>query len=138
MKILTVIPLYNKSKTVARAIESVLHQDESSCDILVIDDGSTDTSYAIAEAIKSDRINLHRQENRGVSFTRNLGIKKAMEQGYDYIAFLDADDYWLPNHLNQIKAAISTFPSTDIYACNYKIKVGKLQFQKTKFYMKTK
>lgn len=133
MKILTVIPLYNKSKTVARAIESVLHQDESSCDILIIDDGSTDDSYAVAGSIKNDRITLHRQGNHGVSFSRNLGIKKAVEQDYDYIAFLDADDYWLPNHLNQIKEAISTFPKADIYACNYKIKVGKLQFQKTKF-----
>lgn len=133
MKILTVIPLFNKAQTIARAIESVLHQDESQCDILIIDDGSTDSSCEIAAAIKSDRITIHKQKNHGVSFSRNLGIKKAKEQKYDYVAFLDADDYWLPNHLNQLKTAISLFPDADIYACNYKIKVGKIQFQKTKF-----
>ena len=95
MKISAVIPVYNSQATIGRAIDSVLKQTRSADEIIVIDDGSTDST---AEIIRSygDKIRLIQQENAGVSVARNAGIEAAAG---DWIAFLDADDEWLPEKL---------------------------------------
>ncbi|WP_194850852.1 glycosyltransferase family A protein [Nonlabens antarcticus] len=133
---LVVIPLYNKSSTILRAIESVLAQVHIDFKILIIDDGSTDDSYQQASLVTNDHITLIKQENHGVSYTRNIGIKEAIENKFDFVAFLDADDYWMPDHLKQLDYSISKFPDATIIANNYKIKIGKRQFQKTKLSLK--
>ena len=86
-----VIPLYNKEKYIKRAIESVLNQTFQKFEIIVVNDGSTDKSAEIVQNIKDPRIRLINQKNAGVSAARNRGIQEAK---YEYIAFLDADDFW--------------------------------------------
>lgn len=133
MKFLVVIPLYNKADSIARALQSVIDQDYQNRDVLIIDDGSTDSSYDVVNSIKNENITIIQQSNHGVSYTRNLGIKKAIELDYDQVAFLDGDDYWMPNHLNELVHSISRFPNAHIYANKYKLKISATKFSKTKF-----
>jgi len=90
-----VIPAYNAEKFVARAIESVLSQTRRADEIIVVDDGSTDSTAAEVGKF-GPRIRFVRQENGGASAARNAGIEAATSE---WIAFLDADDEWLPEKL---------------------------------------
>lgn len=95
-----IIPTYNRRHTLPRAIDSVLQQSVSAAEVWVIDDGSTDGT---AELINSQYpgINFSHQTNKGVSAARNAGIARS---DCPWIAFLDSDDEWLPNKLeNQFK-----------------------------------
>lgn len=96
--ITVVIPAYNAAHYLAEAIESVLYQTFTDFEVLIIDDGSTDTTAEIARLYvqKDIRVQLVSQANRGVSAARNQGIELAKG---DLIAFLDADDRWLPQKL---------------------------------------
>ena len=97
MKISVIIPTFNRLDLLKRAIDSVLNQSIKPYDIIVVDDGSTDsTSEMIQQKYKS--INLIQQKNSGVSAARNNGIKNA--QG-DWIALLDSDDEWKKNKLEE-------------------------------------
>jgi len=93
-----IIPVKNRGQLVLKAIESALRQDVSGLEIVVVDDGSTDKSCEIIESIKDDRIHLIHKKNGGVSSARNRGIQEAKGE---FIAFLDADDEWLPNKLEK-------------------------------------
>ncbi|MGI6022871.1 MAG: glycosyltransferase family 2 protein, partial [Methanoculleus sp.] len=88
-----VIPLYNKAPYIARALASVITQTCQGFEVIVIDDGSTDGGAEIVRRLDDTRIRVIRQENRGVSAARNRGIESART---DFIAFLDADDEWMP------------------------------------------
>ena len=114
-----VIPLYNKEATVSRAIQSVLAQSVKSFELIVINDGSSDNSVDRVLAIKDERIALVEQDNQGVSVARNRGIEVAK---YPYLAFLDADDEWLPDFLSVIAGLIENFPDAGAYATAYFIK----------------
>lgn len=92
-----IIPTYNRGHLIERAIDSVLNQTYSSYEIIVIDDGSTDNTGNVIEAIGDDRIRyIALPENQGVAHARNVGIREAR---YEYLAFLDSDDEWLPDKL---------------------------------------
>lgn len=94
-----VIPAYQCGDRLPEAIDSVLRQSYPDCEILVVDDGSTDGTKAKLEPfIKGSLIRYHRQENRGPAAARNAGI--ALARG-GYIAFLDADDVWHPQKLER-------------------------------------
>ncbi len=114
MKYSVVIPLYNKEKYIARAIESVLAQTHTDFELIVIDDGSTDGGAAAAEAYADARLRVIRQNNAGVSAARNTGIAAAC---CDYIGFLDADDAWMPGFLSSMQQLIETFPGAGAYSC---------------------
>lgn len=92
-----VIPTYNREKLLAGAIDSALAQTISPYEVLVIDDGSTDSSAIVMQQY-GDKIKVIKQKNFGVSVARNVGIKAARGS---LIAFLDSDDVWLPNRLEQ-------------------------------------
>src|SRR5947209_192198 len=94
-KVSTVIPAYNASGTILRAIESVLAQTRPPDEILVIDDGSTEDLSLTLEPFRAC-VTLIRKPNGGAASARNLGLD--LSRG-DYIAFLDADDYWEPRKL---------------------------------------
>lgn len=94
-----VIPLYNKKNYIGRTIRSVLMQTIEDFEIIIIDDGSLDGSGDVAKTFLDSRIRLFRQENQGVSAARNNGVRNARA---DFIAFLDADDEWLPDHLKTL------------------------------------
>ncbi len=91
-----VIPLYNKEKYIGKTLESVLLQDFTDFEVVLVDDGSTDNGSDIAKGFDDPRIRILRQENLGVSSARNRGIREAKG---DFIAFLDADDEWMENKL---------------------------------------
>lgn len=101
-KVSCIIIVYNGEEFLREAIESVLAQSFADWELLVVDDGSTDSSYRISQQFSSAhpgkiRSLRHADErNHGMSATRNLGLSHASG---DYIAFLDADDVWLPNKL---------------------------------------
>ena len=120
MKFSVIIPLYNKAPYVEKALESVCRQRFSNYELIVINDGSTDDSCMIAEKYLQgmDGINyrLITQENAGVSAARNNGV--AASKG-EYVAFLDADDWWEPTYLEKMAQLIEDYPEAGLYACNY-------------------
>jgi glycosyltransferase involved in cell wall biosynthesis len=91
-----VIPAYNSARTVRQAIESALAQTVEDLDVIVVDDGSSDDSAAVAESVGDPRVRVVVQANGGAAAARNTGL--AMATG-KYVAFLDADDLWLPQKL---------------------------------------
>jgi len=91
-----VIPLFNKERYVGEALQSVLSQTVQNLEVVVVDDGSTDNSAERVAALKDERIRLIRQVNAGAAAARNAGIMAARGE---WIAFLDADDRWLPHNL---------------------------------------
>ncbi len=117
-----IIPLYNKSEYIEKTIQSVIDQDFSDFEIIVIDDGSTDNGIAILKLFKDNRIKLYQQENKGVSAARNKGISKANGK---HIALLDADDVWYSNHLTELQRQINQFPDAGLYCNNYEIYLNK-------------
>lgn len=114
-----VIPLYNKEKQVGSTLRSVLAQTYQDFEVVVVDDGSTDGSVAVVEAIDDPRIRIIRQKNGGVSAARNTGIREAKGE---FISFLDADDEWKPEYLATQTRLIQTYPECDVFATNYELK----------------
>jgi len=121
-----VIPLYNKAKYIENTLKSVLNQTFTNFEIIIINDASTDESEAIVLKFNDERIRLYSQKNQGVSVARNLGIEKAKGK---LIAFLDADDYWCPNHLEQLFLLYQNFPNCGLYCSRYKIKSANNQIR---------
>lgn len=145
MKFSVIIPLYNKAPYIRKALESVLAQTYTDYELIIVDDGSTDGSAEIAEAILQEatrlqgyeakgmensaadtlasrlsplafRLRLLKQPNQGVSAARNAGVTQAHAE---YIAFLDADDWWEPTYLEHMAQLIEDYPDAGLYACNY-------------------
>lgn len=115
-RISVVIPLYNKEKYLRRAVESALSQGPAVHEVIVVDDGSTDNGPAHLASLGDDRLRLIRQPNGGVSRARNAGIEAATGE---FIAFLDADDAWLPGFADELQALIQAFPQASLYATSY-------------------
>lgn len=94
-KISVIVPVYNVEKYISQCVESILAQTFTNFELLLVDDGSKDSSGAICDeyAEKDSRIRVFHTENRGVSAARNLGIKEASA---DWICFVDSDD-WVEN-----------------------------------------
>ena len=92
-----VIPVYNCDKYLPEAILSVLNQTYRSIEIIVIDDGSTDGSGAVAKRFDDLRVKYFYQPNSGIGAARNMGIKISKGK---FLAFLDADDLWMPDKLS--------------------------------------
>lgn len=124
-----IIPLYNKAPYIEKAIRSVAAQTCQEFELIVIDDGSNDGGFEIAKELLDALTppfggwGVISQSNQGVSVTRNNGVELAK---YDYIAFLDADDWWSPTFLEEMKALITQYPEAGIYGSSYfKVKNGK-------------
>ena len=117
MKFSVVIPVYNKSNTIADALDSVLSQTYSDFEIVIVDDGSKDDLKSVTDKyLDRDNIKLITQENGGVSVARNTGIKNS--QG-DFICFLDADDQYLNNHLEVLDGMIKKYPECSYFATSH-------------------
>jgi glycosyltransferase involved in cell wall biosynthesis len=110
------IPAFNAEHTIARALRSVLIQDYPALEIIVIDDASRDATPAIVEHFGDERIRLlSLPQNRGVSGASNAGLAAAKGE---YVAFLDADDEWLPGKIRKQVAVISGRPDMSLVTCN--------------------
>lgn len=110
-----IMPVRNRARLIARAIASVRAQHHTSWELLVVDDGSTDDTAEVVEAIAAldPRVVLVRQEQAGVSAARNAGIARARGVA---IAFLDSDNVWLPEHLSACLAHWSDEASIAVYS----------------------
>ena len=99
-----VIPAYNSERYIAEAVNSALSQDYPNIEVLVIDDGSTDRTVEVVQQF-AHKVKLLQQENQGSASARNLGISEARGK---YIAFLDADDVWIPQKVQIQIVAMET------------------------------
>jgi len=112
-----VIPLYNKQNYIAATLKSVLAQTFTDFEIIVVNDVSTDNSLAVAKQFTDERITVvNHDKNSGLSASRNTGIKNAKSP---FIAFLDADDLWKPQFLENIAELILNYPEADLFATKY-------------------
>ena len=110
-----VIPTFNRSRLLTRAIESTLAQTIRPGEVIVVDDGSTDDTAAVCRKYQG-RVTYLRQDNQGAAAARNTGIRLAC---HPWIAFLDSDDYWTVSHLERMAAAIAaTWGEARFYFCD--------------------
>ncbi|MBE9576179.1 glycosyltransferase family 2 protein [Flavobacterium proteolyticum] len=120
-KLSVIIPLYNKGFIITKTLASVFAQTFTDFEIIIIDDGSTDNSVEKVKQFNDTRIQLFQQKNQGAATARNLGIEKA---NCELIAFLDADDYWFPNHLAILIELQEKYINCGIYASRYLTKIA--------------
>lgn len=107
MRFSVVIPLFNKAPTICRAVLSVQRQTLRAHEIIVVDDGSTDGGGELVAA-RFPGLTVVRQENHGEGAARNAGFRRASG---DWVAFLDADDFWTSRHLATLRDAVADSPS---------------------------
>lgn len=125
-----VIPLYNKGPYIACTLNSVLAQTFEDFEVIVVDDGSSDDGAEVVRGFDDPRIRMIHQENQGVSVARNQGIEAA---GAELVAFLDADDEWLPCFLETILRLRRKFPEAGAYATTFMKKFSNGVCQKQTF-----
>lgn len=107
MMVSVVVPVYNVEKYLKKCVDSILAQTYSDYEIILVDDGSTDSSGAICDSyIRNDNIRVIHKKNSGLGMARNSGIEIAKG---DYIAFLDSDDYWSPDALELLMSGIQKY-----------------------------
>lgn len=129
-----IIPLYNGFSTIEKCVQSVIDQLYTDWELLIIDDGSNDGSSDLCDLIANtdSRIRVYHKENGGVSSSRNLGIKEAKGE---WIIFLDADDYLMPNTLD---TCLKNCYNSQLVVFGYKKlsnDVSVLPLDKKKYYM---
>ncbi len=106
-----IIPVYNGEKTIRETIESVLNQTLSDFELIVINDGSQDSTLEIISSIQDPRLRVISYPNAGLSASRNRGISQATG---DYISFIDADDLWTPDKLEAQLRALEASPQAAV------------------------
>lgn len=110
MKLSVVIPAYNAARYVRESLESVLSQLPPDSEVILVDDGSTDDTVAIAESFGAP-LRVIRAEHAGIGATMNRGMSEASGE---WIASIDADDRWLPSKMALQSAALDADPSLDM------------------------
>lgn len=115
-KVSVIIPNYNYGKYIRKTVDSVLAQTYPKIEIIVVDDGSEDDSLEVLKGYNG-KISVIEQRNQGVSRARNCGV--ANSQG-EYVAFLDADDLWLPEKLEKQMARLKADPEIGLVHCQMK------------------
>ena len=114
-KVSVIIPTYNRADVLADSVRSVLQQSYANFELLIVDDGSTDNTDTMIESVSDERIRyLKMSENKGVAAARNEGLRHAR---YDYIAFQDSDDYWMPDKLEKQMAFLTQRPEAALLYC---------------------
>lgn len=119
-RVSVIMPAYNAERFIARAIESVLSQTFPDWELIVVDDGSTDGTAEVLADLTDPRIRMIRQANGGEAVARNRGLDAVTGE---YVAFLDADDLYLPNALADMVQYLNTHPEvavllSDGYFCD--------------------
>ena len=112
-RVSAIIPTYNYARYVAAAIKSVLAQSFKDLEIVVVDDGSTDETTETLRPF-AERIRYIPQVHRGLAAARNVGIRVARGR---YLAFLDSDDFWLPDKVSMQVARLDAEPAVGVVYC---------------------
>lgn len=113
-----IVPAYNAERFLALAIESALAQTLASVEVVIVNDGSKDSTGQIADhyaAMHPDRVRVVHQQNQGLPFARNAAIEVARGR---YLALLDADDVWLPGHIESCVALLESDPGIGLVHAN--------------------
>ncbi|HSZ22548.1 MAG TPA: glycosyltransferase family A protein, partial [Candidatus Sulfotelmatobacter sp.] len=105
-----VVPVYNAERTLTATLDSALAQDFRDFEIVVVNDGSTDSTKAVLDMYAA-RVRVIDQSNRGVSAARNAGVRASSGQ---LIAFLDSDDLWSADKLTQSVRALTQNPKASM------------------------
>ena len=106
IKFSIVIPTYNQSEFLSKALDSILGQTYTNWEVIIIDNNSIDNTQTIIESYQDHRIKSYKIKNDGViALSRNLGIEKS---NGEYISFLDSDDFWFPNKLERVLSYINS------------------------------
>lgn len=121
-----IVPLYNKAPYVRKALESIASQTYRDFELIVVDDGSTDNSLEVVNEYIRDvlcvmcdvckNVRVSHQKNSGVAAARNRGVA---ESHGEYVCFLDADDWWEANFLEEMDRLITEYPEAGLCATNY-------------------
>lgn len=113
MKVSVIIPAYNSLRFIQSTLESAVGQSFSDFEVILVDDGSTDGSSEVIQSLADvyPQVQYHYQSNAGVAAARNHGFRLAKG---DYIAFLDADDIWLPDNLAKKVAYLQQHPQVGL------------------------
>ena len=109
-----IIPVYNGEKTIRGTINSILNQTFDNLEVLVIDDGSTDSTGEIVNSIIDPRLQIFSYPNAGISTNRNRGLAKASGE---FIAFIDADDLWASDKLEMQLKVLLKYPKAAVAYC---------------------
>ncbi|MBK8600021.1 MAG: glycosyltransferase family 2 protein [Flavobacterium sp.] len=120
-----IIPVYNKENFIESTLKSVLNQSFSDFELILVNDGSTDQSESKIKKFSDERIKYFSKENGGASSARNFGITKATA---NFITFIDADDFWYPNFLEEMASAIGRFPNHRIFSAAIEVETQKVVF----------
>jgi GT2 family glycosyltransferase len=107
-RVSVIVPLFDKERTVETSLRSAAAQTVTGLEILVVDDGSRDAGPALVQAFPDPRVRLIRQDNAGPGAARNRGVAEARGQ---YLAFLDADDEWMPDYLERAVEYLDADPA---------------------------
>ncbi len=114
-----IIPTYNRADRIAGTIQSVLNQNFSKFEILVVDDGSTDNTREVIKSINDPRLRYFRKNNEERAIARNFGIEQATG---DYVTFLDSDDALYAHYLNEALTIIKQYNQPEWFHLAYEIK----------------
>jgi len=128
-QVTVIIPLYNKGSYIHRALNSVFTQTFQNYEVIVVDDGSTDNGPDVAARFNDPRLRLIRQANAGPGSARNRGVDEAQGK---YVAFLDADDEWLPEFLAYSLTNLQNHPECVLSTCNYFTESSRSETPQTK------
>ena len=115
-KVSILIPLYNSESYISETIQSALNQSWPDIEIIIVDDGSTDNSYAIAKSFESTNVKVYQQQNSGACLSRNLAFEKSSG---DYIQYLDADDLLAPEKIEHQMRLFALHGNTIITSGNW-------------------
>lgn len=120
-----IIPLYNKENFIENTLKSIFNQSFTDFELIIVNDGSTDASEKKIFKFNDPRIHYYNKENAGVSAARNYGIKKAESE---YITFIDADDYWYPNFLEEMFKKINLYPELKVFSAAIEVETASRTF----------
>lgn len=124
-----IVPVYNAENSLQRCLDSLMKQDYNDIEIILVDDGSTDSSAKLCDSYddSSDRIVAYHKENGGVSSARNYGMKKMTTEGY--VMFVDSDDYVEPDYVSKLVSVAERTPNC-MAACKWRYQKSEDTFDR--------
>lgn len=124
-----IIPIYNSEKYIVECLDSIFSQEYPNIEVIVVDDGSSDSSYELCMKLMAEKscLKVFHKENGGVSSARNFGLEKCTGE---FITFVDSDDFIEPQHISSLMAAMANNKDCSIcgYYLNYRTKIDRRAF----------